>query len=119
MRKLLLVLIVIVAGVVGLALVFTDIGPGRTGVARGVVGAVFFLLAGGLVGWINVRGRPLLWAAATSWGMVLLGILGSWISATDPTSGDWSLALTFLLGPLACALFGGWLGWRLHRSTRV
>jgi hypothetical protein len=51
--------------------------------------------------------------------MVLLGILGSWISATDPTSGDWSLALTFLLGPLACALFGGWLGWRLHRSTRV
>jgi peptidoglycan/LPS O-acetylase OafA/YrhL len=119
MRKLLLVLIVIVAGVIGLALVFTDIGPGRTGFSRGVFGAIFFLLAGALVGWINVGGRPLPWAAATAWGMMLLGVLGSWISATDPASGDWSLALTFLFGPLACALIGGWLGWRVHRSAQV
>jgi hypothetical protein len=100
MKKLIMILIVIAAGIIGLALVFTDIGPGRTGVARIAVGAVFFLIAGALVGWLASGGRPMRWAA--------------WISATDPASGDWGLALTFLFGPLVCALLGGWVGGRLH-----
>jgi peptidoglycan/LPS O-acetylase OafA/YrhL len=116
MKKLIMILIVIAAGIIGLALVFTDIGPGRTGVARIAVGAVFFLIAGALVGWLASGGRPMRWAGATAWGMILLGIVGSWISATDPASGDWGLALTFLFGPLVCALLGGWVGGRLHRT---
>lgn len=109
-------LIVIAAGIVGLALVFTDIGPGRTGVQRIGLGAVFFLLAGGLLGWLGSGGKPMRWAGASAWGMILLGIVGVWISATDPSSGDWGLALLFLFGPLVCALLGGWLGGRLPRT---
>lgn len=117
MKKLLMTLIVIAAGIVGLALVLTDIGPGRTGMGRVAVGAVFFLLIGVLLGWLGSGGKPVRWAGAAAWGMILLGIVGVWISATDPASGDWGLAFTFLFGPLACAVIGGWLGGRLHRPA--
>lgn len=117
MKKLLMVLIVIAAGIVGLALVFTDIGPGRTGMGRVVVGAVFFLLVGVLLGWLGSDGKPMRWAGAPTWGLILLGIIGLWISATDPASGDWGLAFMFLFGPLVCALIGGWVAGRLRRPA--
>jgi peptidoglycan/LPS O-acetylase OafA/YrhL len=117
MKRLLLILIVIVAGIVGLALVFTGVGPGRTGTARVALGAIAYLVLGGLVGALAGSDRSLRWAGATAWAMILLGIVGVWVSATDPVSGDWGLALLFLLGPLACALLGGWLGGRVRRSS--
>ncbi len=115
MRRLLALLAALLAGLVGLALVFTDVGPGRTEAARAWVGGGFYLAAGILVGLLHARGGPLRWAAATAWGMVLLGVVGIWVSATDPASGDWSLAFLFLLGPLACALLGIKLGSAIAR----
>ncbi len=115
MRRLLALLAALLAGLVGLALVFTDYGPGRTEAARAWVGGGFYLAAGIVVGLLYARGRALRWAVATAWGMILLGMVGLWVSATDPASGDWSLALLFLLGPLACALLGIKLGSAIAR----
>lgn len=116
MRTLLTVLIVLAAGVVGLGLVFTDLGPGRTGAARVWTGGLFYFLAGTLVGWLNGGSAGRRWAATTAWGMILLGAVGLWISLTDPASGDLALALLFLLGPLGSALLGGTLGAALAGS---
>lgn len=110
MRKLLTVLIVLAAGIAGLGLVFTDLGPGDTEAARLWTGGVFYFLAGSLVGWLNGGRSGRRWAAATAWGMILLGVVGVWISLTDPASADLRLALLFLLGPLGAALLGGALG---------
>lgn len=115
MRRLLALLTALLAGLVGLALVFTDYGPGRTEAARAWVGGGFYVAAGLLVGLIHARGRALRWAVVTAWGMVVLGLVGVWVSATDSASGDWSLALLYLLGPLACALLGIKLGSAIAR----
>lgn len=116
MRSLLTVLIVLAAGIVGLGLVFTDIGPARTEAARLWTGGAFYFLAGLLVGWVNGPGSGRRWAASTAWGMILLGAAGVWISLTDPASGDLGLAFLFLLGPLASALLGGTVGAALGGS---
>jgi len=110
MKTVLSLLLVVLAGLVGLALVFTDVIPISLGPARVAFGAGFYILAGFLLGRWNAKGRPLAWAASAAWGLVLLGAVGLWTSVNDPPSGDYGLALLFLLGPLASALGGGWLG---------
>lgn len=112
MRTLSSLLVVVVAGLVGLALVFTDLIPIPPGWVRIALGAAFYVLAGWLLGRLNARGRPLRWALGAGWGLILLGLVGLWISFTDPASGDFALAALFLLGPATASLLGGWLASR-------
>ena len=109
MKRFLSVLLVLLSGLVGLSLVFTDWVPVPLGTGRVAIGAAFYLVVGFLVARWNAGGRPLGWSLATAWGLALLGIVGLWVTLTDPASGDWTLAALFLAGPLACAGAGGWL----------
>ena len=95
----------LLAGLVGLALVFRDlpVGPGAGLIA---LGGLFYLAVGfALTRW-HRGARPLLWGLAPGWGPGLLGLIGVWVSATDPSSGHWALALLFLLGPAVAGLAG-------------
>lgn len=112
MKTLLSFLLVLVAGVAGLALVFTDLIPVPPGWARIAAGAVLYVAAGWILGRLNTGRRPLRWALGAAWGLILLGGVGLWISLTDPASGDLALAALFVLGPATAALVGGWLASR-------
>lgn len=112
MKILLSLIVVVVAGLVGLALVFTDLIPVPPGWARIAAGTAFYVLAGWTLGRLNAGRRPLPWALGAGWGLILLGLVGMWISATDPASGDFALAALFLLGPATASLFGVWLASR-------
>lgn len=110
MKTMLSVLVVLLAGVTGLALVFTDLFPVPPGGGRVMAGAAFYVAVGFLLARLNVGGRPLRWAATSAWGLMPFGLVGVWISMTDRVSGDWTLALLFLVGPLFAAGAGGALG---------
>lgn len=104
----------LLAGVAGLALVFRDlpVGPGPGLIA---LGGLFYLAVGfALTRW-HGGARPLLWGLAPGWGLVLLGLIGLWFSATDPASGHWALACLFLLGPPVAGLAGASLARRTLR----
>jgi len=117
MKTVLSILAVILAGVVGLSLVFTDLLPVAPGGGRVIAGGVFYLAVGFLLARLHAAGRPLRWAVASAWGLMLLGVIGVWISMTDRSSGDWTLALLFLVGPGIAAGVGGVLGARRVRSA--
>ena len=106
MKTALSLLIVIVAGLAGLALVFTDVVPVPLGTPRILVGALLYLVVGFALARMHRGGRPLAWAIAAGWGPILLGLYGVWVSLTDRASGDWGLALVFLVGPAIAAGLG-------------
>jgi peptidoglycan/LPS O-acetylase OafA/YrhL len=110
------VAIALVSGLIGLALVFTDIGPSDTLAGRTTASALFFAVAGLVLGLMNPHGRGWLLSGLAAWGMVALGVVGVAVSISDPVSGDLGLALTFLAGPLLCALTGGLIGAKLARA---
>lgn len=116
MKTIFAVTIVVLAGLVGLALVFTDVVPIRLGLPRILLGAAFYLAVGFGLARLRVDAKPLTWALAAGWGPVLLGIVGLWVSVTDPASGDWGLAVLFLLGPGAAAALGAGVAAKLGRA---
>lgn len=101
------------AGIAGLLLVYTDIGPGDVGPGRVVVGAIYFALCGVVIGVIGPAGKGRWIAAIAAWAMIVLGAVGVRVSLTEPASADMPFALMLLLGPLVCVLAGGRLGARL------
>ncbi|WP_419162221.1 hypothetical protein [Candidatus Palauibacter sp.] len=109
------VIVCLLAGVVGLALVFRDlpIGPGPGLVA---VGGLFYLFVGYVLTRWHGGARPLLWGLVPGWGLALLGVIGLWVSVTDPPSGHWALALLFLLGPGVAGLAGASLARRARKT---
>lgn len=108
MKALLSVLVCVLGGLVGLALVFRDL-PIPPGLGLIGVGAVFYVGVGfALTKWNGGR-RPIVWGIAPGWGLALLGIIGVWTTITDPPSGEWTLALLFLLGPALAGLSGSLL----------
>ena len=114
-KMLVSVLVCLLAGLAGLALVFRDlpVEPGRGLIA---LGGLFYMA----VGFLLVKGhggkRHILLGIAPGWGLGLLGLVGVWVSATDPRSGDWSLALLFLLGPALAGLAGALLARMTRRA---
>ncbi len=111
MRAFLSTLVCILGGLVGLALVFRDL-PIPPGLGLVALGALFYLgIAFALTKWNGGR-RPLVWGIAPGWGLGLLGVVGVWTTITDPPSGQWTLALLFLLGPALAGLTGTMLARR-------
>ena len=105
------VIVCLLAGLAGLALVFRDlpVGPGPGLIALG--GLLYFSAGFGLARW-HGGARPLLCGMAPGWGLALLGAIGIWVTVTDPPSGDWGLALLFLLGPAVAGSAGAVLATR-------
>ena len=117
MKTLLSIVVVVAAGLAGLAFVFTDVlvvapGPGRVAVA-----GLFYVLVGFVLATLRRGGRPLRWALASGWGTAILGLIGLWVSITDAGSGDFGLAFLFLVGPALAAALGGWFASAPFRSA--
>lgn len=116
MNKMLTVALVVLAGLAGLAFVFTDVlivppGPGRVALA-----AAFYLTIGFVISRLQADGAPVRWALACGWGTAILGLVGLWLSISGSASGDLVLALIFLLGPAGAAALGAVAGGK-RRST--
>lgn len=112
MKTLLCVLVVVAAGLAGLAFVFTDVLVVPPGPVRIAVAGLFYVAVGLLLAALRPGGSPFRWAVASGWGTAILGLVGLWVSITDAGSGDLALALIFLFGPALAAGFGGWIGVR-------
>ena len=113
LRFVIALLIAVLAGVGGLLLLYTDIGPGDVGPPRAAMGAIYFLGAGFAIGAVNPRGRGWWLAGIAAWTLVVIGAVGVRVSLTDPASADMPLALLLLVGPVVCSLIGGRLGARM------
>ncbi len=105
------VIVCLLAGLAGLALVFRDlpVGPGPGLIGLG--GLLYFSAGFGLTRW-HRGARALLWGLAPGWSLALLGTIGIWVTVTDPPSGHWGLALLFLLGPAVAGSAGAVLATR-------
>lgn len=112
-------------GFFGLALVFSDLGPGESWVVRILVATLFFLISGALIGFLN----PNLWmiSGLTAWGGLLIGGFITWgairrydrgdaASAQEPTNISAGLIMLFL--PLTLSLIGGYIGGYIGKRLR-
>ncbi|MFQ5679420.1 MAG: hypothetical protein ACE5HP_08165 [Gemmatimonadota bacterium] len=102
-------------GLLGPGIVFADTPLTETATGRLLSGVLLFFGSGLLLGLLNPEGRGWIAAGLAAWGLMLLGAVGLWLSATHPPSANYALALTFLAGPVSLALGGGYLGARLRR----
>lgn len=115
LKLLVSIIVCLLAGLAGLALVFRDlpVGPGPGLIA---IGGLFYLSVGfGLTRW-HRGARPLVWGLAPGWGLVALGVIGVWVTVTDPPSGHLGLALLFLFGPGVAGSAGALLAARLTKA---
>jgi hypothetical protein len=112
MKTILSLVMVVIAGVAGLAFVFTDVLVAPPGFGRIAVGGVFYVVVGFALARLQSGGRPVRWALASGWGLAALGVVGLWISLSDRSSADFGLAFLFLLGPALAAVLGSWIGGR-------
>ena len=117
MKTILSAVIVVVAGVAGLAFVFMDVPGLPPGPALVAVAGVFYAIVGFLIGRVQSGGRPRTWALASGWGLAVLGTVGLWLAVTQPGSSDLSLALLFVLGPAVAAVIGASLGGRTGNAA--
>ena len=116
MKMFLSIMLIAVAWLLGLGMVFSDLIPIPLGRGRVAFGGGFYVVVGFILAKWNLGRRPLTWALAAAWSLGVLGIVGLWISISDPPSGDLNLALLFLIGPALASAVGGWLGRDCHSS---
>ena len=116
-RSVAAILVALLVGFGGLSLAMSDLGPGENYAQRLGVSVLYFLVVGLIVGLIDRRRWPL--ASLAAWGPMLMGGFG--LLSKVVGGGEfpyWPFVLVLLSLPLACALFGGWLGSRLRRRRR-
>lgn len=114
----------VILGAIGLALVFSDLGPDESWPVRAAVAASYFFLCGVGIGLLS-RDQWYI-AGLSAWGGVLFGgylvlvALGSYgttaFEAKDPPFISSGLILLFV--PIALSLLGGYIGSQLsNRRT--
>ncbi|MDH3735077.1 MAG: hypothetical protein OEU54_16225 [Gemmatimonadota bacterium] len=109
------IILVVLGGLAGLAFVFTDVLIFPPGPLRVAAGGAFYVLLGFLLARAQAGGKPFRWALACGWGTAILGLVGLWLSITDPGSGDFTLAMVFIFGPPIAA----WLGVLAGRANPI
>ena len=109
-KTLLVIILAFALGALGLSLLFSDLGPGETIAGRLVTVALYYLLAGLLIGtW-----RPRHWwlAGLNAWASVILALFGLLsLSSADQIP---EIA-AMLLVPLGLTLLGGLAGALVRR----
>jgi hypothetical protein len=110
-------ILVAILGLIGVALVISDLGAGEGFTARVLVGVVFFLGSGILVGWLV--GRRWMVSGLLAWavlGYTLIGLIRK-LSFDSPFP-YWSVIVTSSTIPLVLALVGGYLGSKIRLRNR-
>lgn len=118
--RLMLAALALALGFVGLSLLFSDLGPDESAIARFATTTLFYLLAGLIIGLLY---PPAWWLAAlVAWGGWLLAIGGLLAMVPAMLSGEESPPLNAVLGivvllvlPVGLALVGGYLGRSVRR----
>lgn len=126
LRTLAFAILALVLGIIGLTMVFSDVGAGESATIRIVVATLFFFFSGLAIGYFNPRGWIV--SGLSAWGGVTFGTFlvyaainrygSNAFAAREP---PYILAgLGILLLPLSLALLGGYVGRRLRekRATR-
>lgn len=117
-KSLLVIAIVAIVGILGLSLLFSDLGTREAPWIRGIEIAAVYSVGGFLVG----RIVPRTWyvAGVAALGPIALGllVLASRIVRGGSAS-DWIWPVSTILGPLAVCLGAAWLGarGRIHGRT--
>lgn len=97
------ILIALALGLVGLSLLFSDLGPGETITVRLYTAEALYFVSGLIIGFIN---SDMWWLAGiTAWGGTFLGIAGLLGGGEE----IW-LAPVFIIALLLPAFFGGYIG---------
>ncbi len=125
LRTLIFVILALVLGVVGLSMVFSNLGPGESETSRVFVAVLFFFLCGLGIGYFNPRAWII--SGLSAWGGLLFGLFltvsavskyGSYAFAAQQPPYI-SVGLLTLLLPVSLALLGGYVGSRLRRTRTI
>lgn len=125
LKTLVFVILALVLGVVGLSMVFSNLGPGESETSRVFIAAIFFFLCGLGIGYFNSRAWIV--SGLSAWGGILFGLLlivsamskyGSKAFAAQQPPYI-SAGLLILLLPVSLALLGGYVGSRLRRTRTI
>lgn len=108
-------------GIVGLSLVFSDMGSGESWGVRTLIATAFFFFSGVLIGFFN----PKLWmiSGVTAWGGVLMGGFLTLMAFRKHGADAFNaqeppyifVGVMMLILPITLALMGGFLGKILTR----
>lgn len=124
MSKLVSIILALILGIFGLALLFSDLSTDESGSNRIILSLLFFLLCGLGLGFFN----PKMWiiSGLTAWGGIFLGGFITLIAlarygsnafaAREPPYISAGLIMIFL--PVALALTGGYIGKQLSQIRR-
>ena len=108
-----------IIGVIGVSLVFSDVGAGESATIRIIVAAILFLLCGLGIGYFNPRAWII--SGLSAWGSTLFGAFLTFVAIRKYGSDAFaaqeppyiSAGLVMLLVPSCLALLGGYIGRRL------
>lgn len=111
---LVIALVAVIAGVLGLSLLFSDVRPGESLFGRAVLAAAVFAGAGFAIG--ALAGRAWWTAALPALPSVLVGLVVTALAVTGGLA-DWRAGVIWLL-PLPLTLGAGFAGRRLMERHR-
>jgi type VI protein secretion system component VasK len=120
LKTLAIAALAVILGVIGLSLVFSDVGAGESATSRIIFAAIFFLLCGLGIGYFNPRAWII--SGLSAWGSTLFGAFLTFVAIRRYGSNAFaaqeppyiSAGLVILLVPLCLALLGGYIGRRLN-----
>ena len=109
LRLILSILIALALGLLGLSLLFSDLGPGETIAGRLYTAEALYFISGLFIGFIN---SDMWWLGGiTAWGGLFLGIAGLFGGGEE----IW-LAPVFIIASLLPALLGSYIGSLINKK---
>jgi peptidoglycan/LPS O-acetylase OafA/YrhL len=125
LKNLAFAILALVLGIIGLSMVFSNLGPSESETGRVITAAIFFFLCGLGIGYFNPRAWII--SGLSAWGSISFGLLmvlsaigkygNNAFAAQKPPY--ISVGLVILLLPVSLSLLGGYIGQRLKNNQAI